>query len=114
MVNVLVDITAQHQQVEQQQHEERYYVTVICDVALCHSDVTLPECVRQRDGFPFSLDQWVALGEFYGVYTYYNTPLKQELLLLRTFASNRNSRSLVENCFWMLYSKGYLPILCCD
>ena len=100
MVNVLVGITAQHQQVgQQQQHEERYYVTVICDVALCHSDVTLPECVRQRDGFPFSLDQWVALGEFYGVYTYYNTPLNQELLLLRTFASNRNSRSLLEMFF---------------
>ena len=79
MVNVWVT-TAQHQQVgQQQQHEERYYVTIICDVALCHSDVTHPEYVRQRDGFPFSLDQWVALGEFYGVYTYCNTPLNQEL-----------------------------------
>ena len=99
MVNVLVEITAQHQQVGQQQHHVRYYVTIICDVALCHSDVTHPEYVRQRDGFPFSLDQWVALGEFYGVYTYYNTPLNQELLLLRTFASNRNSSSLIGTFF---------------
>ena len=100
MVNVLVEITAQHQQVgQQQQHEERYYVTVICDVALCHSDVTLPECVRQRDGFPFSLDQWVALGEFYGVYTYYNTPLNQELYFYLEHSRATETAEALLECF---------------